>query len=482
MVEGTVSAPTITPGIAPNTNQATISLSTTTAGADIYYTTNGATPTTSSIRYTSTFTITGSKTIKAIGVKTDYADSPVSDFTPPKTGVAGSLTDTNQVYNSSVSVNLAGPSGATIYYTTNGTNPTTSSSVYGSPITLTSSRTIKTMAVKLGNVNSDINSLPFTINQPPTASAGSDQLADESTSTVNIPVTLSGSGTDDEDGQGVSYRWTQTAGVTVGISNDRTSQPSFNTPIVSGRSTLTFKLTVTDRHGATGSDYVNVVINNRPTAINHTPVGGKEFKSTEDIIVSATGSDSDGSVSEMQFKLEYISVTGSAYGDPNTWFAGAYNSTNGRWEYNFGTRTGVHHKYQIITKVKDNNGAWGTYNLNNRIWVNQKPSITGQDALSIFSGESLTLTADHFVITDDDSDFTFNIQSGANYTVSGSTITPAANFVGTITVPFTINDGLESSDTYNAKITVTNRRIYFIHTDLLGTPVAETDTNGDVQQ
>jgi hypothetical protein len=53
--------------------------------------------------------------------------------------------------------------GAVIYYTTNGKNPTTSSSVYESPITVSSSETLKANAIETGCAPSAIASAVYTI-------------------------------------------------------------------------------------------------------------------------------------------------------------------------------------------------------------------------------------------------------------------------------------------------------------------------------
>lgn len=53
--------------------------------------------------------------------------------------------------------------GATIYYTTNGATPTTGSSVYSTPLTFTSTTTLKTLVVAGGYSNSDITTGVYTI-------------------------------------------------------------------------------------------------------------------------------------------------------------------------------------------------------------------------------------------------------------------------------------------------------------------------------
>jgi len=64
-------------------------------------------------------------------------------------------------------------SGATIYYTLNGNTPTTSSTQYSSPITLSGACTIKAIAVKSGMTNSSVASQSYT----PSSSYDSDAQA-----------------------------------------------------------------------------------------------------------------------------------------------------------------------------------------------------------------------------------------------------------------------------------------------------------------
>ena len=92
----------------------------------------------------------------------------------------------------------------------------------------------------------------------PVANAGPDRTA-----RVGSTVTLTGTGTD-ANGDPLTYQWTQTGGSpTVALANGSTAQATFKAPSVpSGKSSvsLTFTLTVTDSHGATGIDAVVVKV------------------------------------------------------------------------------------------------------------------------------------------------------------------------------------------------------------------------------
>ena len=100
----TVAAPTFSPVTSTSFyGSQTVTLSTTTDGATIYYTTNGDTPTPDeNIRYRAPFTISETTTIKAIAAKEGMTTSAVSEATYTK------LTPSISVANTNVSVTSAG--------------------------------------------------------------------------------------------------------------------------------------------------------------------------------------------------------------------------------------------------------------------------------------------------------------------------------------------------------------------------------------
>ena len=81
--------------------------------------------------------------------------------------VNGGVTPTQTVATPTISISgttatiSCSTSGATIYYTTNGNTPTTSSTQYSSPITLSGACTIKAIAVKSGMNNSSVASREY---------------------------------------------------------------------------------------------------------------------------------------------------------------------------------------------------------------------------------------------------------------------------------------------------------------------------------
>ena len=76
----TVQTPVASMSSGTVSNGTTITLSTATSGADIYYTKDGSTPTSSSTKYNGAITITGDVTIKAIAIKSGMNNSGVASF------------------------------------------------------------------------------------------------------------------------------------------------------------------------------------------------------------------------------------------------------------------------------------------------------------------------------------------------------------------------------------------------------------------
>jgi len=90
--------------------------------------------------------------------------------------------------------------------------------------------------------------------------------------------------------------------------------------------------------------------------------------------------------------------------------------------------------------------------------VNDAPVITGQNALDTNEDTALSLGLTDMTVTDIDSSyptgFSMTVLTGANYMTSGNTVTPAANFNGTLTVPVTVNDGAAESSVFALTVTV----------------------------
>jgi hypothetical protein len=157
------------------------------ANATFYYTTDGSTPTTASNLYSGPVTIASSETVKAIATAPGYANSIVTattytvyptPVTPVISVAAGTYTTIQTVTITDATPNV------TIYYTTDGSTPTDISPVYSGPITVSSSETLKAVAVTyiFGSIVIDpgvpfagdalpsaVAAAAYTINLPPAA-------------------------------------------------------------------------------------------------------------------------------------------------------------------------------------------------------------------------------------------------------------------------------------------------------------------------
>ena len=94
--------------------------------------------------------------------------------------------------------------------------------------------------------------------------------------------------------------------------------------------------------------------------------------------------------------------------------------------------------------------------------INDVPVISGQAApISTLEESPVTITLANVTVSDPDNvfpaDFTLAVQDGANYTRSGNTITPVLDFEGPLQVPVTVNDGVDSSNTFDLLVTVTGQ-------------------------
>jgi len=151
-----------TPTIQNNGNNA-ISITSATPGAIIYYTTDGGTPTKSSNLYTAPLqdNVSG-VTIKAIAVKENMITSAVGSGSVTLQCAAPVIA---RLSNSSFTITCSLPStGVTIYYTTNGNTPTTSSSntTSGATISCALPATIKAFAVASNYDNSAVTTIYLT--------------------------------------------------------------------------------------------------------------------------------------------------------------------------------------------------------------------------------------------------------------------------------------------------------------------------------
>lgn len=147
-----------------------IGLSSLTQDAEIYFTTNGNDPSKTSSLYSAPIALNtpGAVIIKARAYFGERSPSPVTQalFTVSASGVsaAPSITPDSGNYEESVQVTISSPD-ASIYYTTDGSTPSESSTPYSTPFTLTTegTLTVKSVAKETGKALSAVVEKTYTI-------------------------------------------------------------------------------------------------------------------------------------------------------------------------------------------------------------------------------------------------------------------------------------------------------------------------------
>ena len=146
-----VATPAFGPAGGTYTSIQSVTISDATAGAQIYYTTDGSTPTTASTPYSGPIGVTRTTTIKALAVLSGWTNSAVASATYTLQVVTPTFSPGGGTYASAQSVTIADATpGAQIYYTTDGSTPTSSSSPYTGPVSVTTTTTLKAIAVLSG--------------------------------------------------------------------------------------------------------------------------------------------------------------------------------------------------------------------------------------------------------------------------------------------------------------------------------------------
>lgn len=159
-------SPTFSPIPGSYTGVQTITIADSSPGAVLHYTTDGSTPTVSSTEYSGAISVSASATIRAIaltaGLASPIASAAYAISSPP----VPVFSPAPGLYNAPESVSLSdGDPSATIYYTTDGSLPSPSSSRYEGAIDLSSSATIQAIAFD-GGLSSPVAAGQFEVTAP----------------------------------------------------------------------------------------------------------------------------------------------------------------------------------------------------------------------------------------------------------------------------------------------------------------------------
>jgi len=166
-----VATPTFSPAPGTYSSAQSVAISDTTSNSLIFYTTDGTPPSTSptATQYSGPIPVSSTETIETIAVASGFANSAevtatytISTTAPPV--ATPTFSPAAGAYTSAQTVTVSDTTaGATIYYTTDGTTPTTASTVFSTPITVASTKTVKAIAAASGFSNSAVATAAYTI-------------------------------------------------------------------------------------------------------------------------------------------------------------------------------------------------------------------------------------------------------------------------------------------------------------------------------
>ncbi len=141
-------SPYFTPGAGSYSSMQRVAIKHATPGARIFYTVDGSTPTTESPPYSAPIEIPVTTTLKARALFGEHVWSPVRTGTFTIRVLAPSFSPAPGTYYGPRLVRMTFPTpGATIYYTTDGTEPDQTSPRYSAPVTIDATTTLKARAL-----------------------------------------------------------------------------------------------------------------------------------------------------------------------------------------------------------------------------------------------------------------------------------------------------------------------------------------------
>ena len=306
-----------------------------------------------------------------------------------------------------------------------------------------------------GTGHSDRDTVVITVgsNTPPVADAGSD-IDTTSGSTVR----LSGSATD-QDGDQLTYSWTQTSGTDVTMRNTQTARPTFIAPNTDGVEMLTFKLTVTDDFGNIGTDAVAVTVNPQSTVITPSPPAVADAGVNQRVDAGSTvnldGSGSSGSdltYSWTQASGPSITLSDSAIASPS--FTAPDSTAT------------IVLSLAVTSGDATDDDAVGIAVVGS----NSPPVASAGSNQEVSPGSSVRLSGSASDPDDDALTYSWTQASGTTVSLSGSngelaTFT-APSTTGTLVFKLTVSDALGHTVSDTTRVTVTSSR-----------PVADAGTN-----
>ena len=165
-----VATPSVNPPGGSYPTPQLVTVSTTTSGATLRYTTDGSGPTAESAKYTAPVSVGTTTTLKVAGFKAGWATSDIVTATYSMsfgTLAAPTFSPAPATYVDSVQVTISASAGASVLYTTDGSDPTPSSALYTAPVGLLQTTTLKAKAWKSDYTPSAVTAGTYTLKVAP---------------------------------------------------------------------------------------------------------------------------------------------------------------------------------------------------------------------------------------------------------------------------------------------------------------------------
>jgi hypothetical protein len=162
-------APTFSPAPEKVIGSVVVTITDTTPNFTIHYTLDGSTPLSSSPKYTGPLTLTQSTTVKAIATAPDFWKSTdvAAQYSIVPQAPTPVISPESGAYGTGQLITISDANGtATIRYTTDGSTPTTHSTIYAHPFALTGNETVQAIAVGTGEAGSLMTTETYTIMDP----------------------------------------------------------------------------------------------------------------------------------------------------------------------------------------------------------------------------------------------------------------------------------------------------------------------------
>jgi len=364
--------PVATPVAGQVASGATVTLSSGTEGAEIWYTVNNSTPAKNgadSVKYTNAIPITANVTIKAIAVKDDMIDSEM--LTAAYTVVAAN-TVTMPVANppdgsyviSGETVSLSAfTAGAEIWYTANGSTPAKNgagSTRYTTPIPITADVTIKAIAFKDGMNDSELLTAAYTVEDGYTSDAP-DSVPDDWQNDLWLQYEFK----ELQIGGTAEIYPRRIPEAVVHVTNNDIYYPNFNYEIVQGAGVVSIKTDAVSAPYTNQSGVSNPGATHKLATVTALKTGVAIIKVTYDAFTHPNGNTAFGASSVINSAYVAYSVTDGTSTGITIGVASSTDPLASR------LGTGLRHPYDTVYFI----GSGVTFPIN--------PTITGANTVTV---------------------------------------------------------------------------------------------------